>query len=682
MTTRPFYLTSVLLLLAAACGDDAVSLDGGSDGDVEAAIDQGQEMNVEMTTDAEIDAGPAQVLEDLPVDESLDVLSEHLTDVVNAVRDELGMWHIYGANLRDVFVVQGFLQARDRAGQMELIRRSAMGRLAEFGGALDPGLVDDDQAARFAGHARNAAAIFATLTVEEQDLILAHTEGINVYMEQIRDSTVRSPSVLLARSLFTDWSPVEVLSIARLQAASLSFDGEDDARNSENLAAWQENFPVDGAPELVARAGAFHDLFPFQPSPRVYNRDGFPNVDEDTGSRAIPAPRRPGPNVRAPLASLRAATDHFARMEAHYRSIFGGDEFRGSNSWVVSGEHTVSGFPLMANDPHLGLTSPPLFWQAHLNTARAGGDVNTAGQMIAGTPVNLLGFNEDIAWGLTTSGYDVTDVYMEQITPGEGGAPDTVLFNGAQVPIEIVNEEIAVSGQDEPTVLELELVPHHGFIVPGSREDTPDGIRALSVAWTGNAPSNELGAFLGLYTASTADEAREAFRLFEVGGQTLVMATRAGDIDYTSSVLIPIRPPAARTYNPATYDGVSPCFVLDGTGVHEWERDGEGNIVGVDERFIPHDRNPDKGFIATANADPVGVTDDGDPHNDAAFIGCNFAAGHRLARVDERLRELVAGDAITPADMSALQNDAISPHGRLITETLVRELGRALEERD
>ena len=296
--------------------------------------------------------------------------------------------------------------------------------------------------------------------------------------------------------------------------------------------------------------------------------------------------------------------------------------------------------------------------------------------MIVGTPVNILGWNDDLAWGLTTSSYDVTDLYLETITPGEGGAPDTVLFDGAQVPIEVIEEPIRnASGEVVETFL-VEVVPHHGPILPESRTET----EAVSIRWVGDEPSNEASAFLNLYTASTIDEVRQAYRRFRVGNQTLMVGLRGGETFYTSFATIPQRPAAARTYDPSTNTGVAPCFVLDGTGSHEWSANDDGTIDGLDPAFIPHAVNDPRGWIATANADATGATNDGNPLNDPYYLGCGFADGYRLGRIQDELERLAAAGGITVEMMSALQNDAQSPLGRFAGPVWAAELARAVEE--
>jgi len=662
--TRVIALSLVSCVGFVGCGDDSSPTDAGTDAPADAAAD------------ARPDAATATTIDALPIEREASL--PDLTQAVDAVQDTRGTWHIYASNMSDAMRVQGYLQARDRMGQMDFIRRAAMGRTAEFAGSFLPSLIGDDTDSRFEGHKRNAEAILPTLGAEDRALLDAYVAGVNDFIAELRSLPSDPRHAELPRGVFetlpasaiADWSPVDTLAIARFQAASLSFDASDDIGMTEALARYRTNFASDATDPRVARlSGAFRDLYPFEPARHVYVRDGFPNDGTDSGTRARPRlPTAPTRSMPLPsLASLDGAARDLARIEARFEHFFG-DETRGSNSWVVSGSKTASGNAILANDPHLSLTSPPLFWQAHINTVLRGGDVEAAGQMIAGTPVSLLGFNRHVAWGLTTSGYDVADAYLETITPGTGGAPDTVLFNGTQVPIETVTETILddIGGSHEVV---FERVPHHGLILPSSRTAT----EGISIRWTGNTPSNEAGAFFRLYRASNVDEARDAFHEFEVGGQTLVVASDTGDIYYTSHVRIPVRDPRAMTYDPSTTLGEAPCFVLPGTGEYEW-------TGRLENQFIPHDLNPAKGFIATANGDAVGVTDDGNPLNDSHFIGCGFDNGHRIARITERLTELTTAGGVTPADLSGVQNDAQSAHGRRYAPLYVMALQRAAEE--
>ncbi len=620
----------------------------------------------------EADAGPPEVIEDLPVEREVSIPG--IEGAVEVVQDDRGMWHVYGERLDDVLRAEGYLMARDRIAQMEMIRRSVTGRLAELAGSASPSLVQSDIDARFAGHVRNARRIWDDLTAEEQGYLEAFAAGVNAHIAELRNGEVALPrgAEILPPDFIDDWTPLDTLAIARYQSAALSFNPGDDIAVTEALAAWAEAFPADSTDPRRARlAGAFHDLFPFAPSRMVFTRDGFPNLDTDTGTRALRPPPRPRPAATRyqppPRDVLRAAGRYADRVEQGFQRLFG-DETRGSNSWVVHGSVTESGHPILANDPHLQLSSPPLFWMVHLNTARAGGDVDVQGLALAGTPVVLLGYNQYVAWGLTTHGFDVTDAYFETITPGTGGEPDTVELDGAQVPIETITETIRLDtgGSMEVT---FEVVPHHGLIIPETRTDTG----GITIRWTGNEVSHEPRAFLELARARTVDDVEAAYDNFGVGGQNLVAVTRDGHVFWSTNVLLPVRDARALTYDPETRMGVAPCFVLDGRGEHEW-------TGWLDDRYLPHDLDPSRGFIATANNDGVGVTADGNPFDAPHYIGWAFNDGHRMARITERLEELAEGGAITPEDMSALQADAQSPYGRLATAAIVAELDRAVEE--
>ena len=636
---------------------------------VAAAVGCGDDDGTMMPVDGGTDAGPPEVIEDLPIEE--EISAPCLTGTVEVVEDDRGMWHIYGESIDDVICAEGYLMARDRLPQMELIRRNVTGRLAELAGSISPGLVQTDIASRFAGHTRNAQKIWDEMTPEEQGHLEAFSAGINAYMELVRNGDVALPrgAGIISPDFLSDWTPLDTLAIARYQSAALSYSPGPEIELTDALAAWDEAFPTDSTdPRLAARANGFHDLFPFAPTRDTFTRDGFPNVETDTGTRALrPPPRRATSRMALPSRAQLAAARRFA---GHVEQSFAllGDESRGSNSWVVHGSETASGNPILANDPHLQLSSPPLFWMVHLNTARAGGDMDVQGLALAGTPVVLLGYNQYVAWGLTTHNFDVTDVYLETITAGTGGGPDTVELDGAQVPIETITETINLD-VGAPMTVTFEVVPHHGLIIPETRTPTS----ALSIRWTGNQATNEPRAFLELARAQTVEDIEAAYEHFGVGDQNLVAVTRDGHVFWSTQCLLPVRDARAMTYDPATRMGIGPAFVLPGTGEAEW-------TGYLEDRYLPHDLDPARGYIATANNDGIGVTTDGNPFNDPHYIGWDFNPGHRVFRISERLDALLAGDGVTPDDMKDVQADAQSPFGRLMTPALVAELDRAVEE--
>lgn len=662
-STRALFLLLAASLPVAACGDDDAPPNTGTDAGVDAAA---------------VDAGPPEEIEDLPIDEQLNLPG--LDAPVDVVRDSRGVPHIYGTTLHDVVMVQGFLMAKDRIGQMELIRRNVEGRLADYAGSLDRTLIDGDIEARFFGHRRNAERIYASLgaTSPEKQALDAFAEGVNVYIARVRaEEEILPPAVAesIAPSILTDWEPENSLAIGRYLSWYLSYTAADEVAYSEFREAVNDVFPEGSAtPAIAKRAGFFDDYLGFYPAENVFSRDGFPNTPTDMGTTAIRNPRRPREDKRRPSRELLERANRFFARVAERQRFFGGHD-RGSNNWLVAGSKSQSGHPLLANDPHLGLTSPALFWFSHLNTKRAGGTLNVQGLSLAGVPGVILGYNDHVAWGSTTANYDVTDVYEETITPGVGGAPDTVLFNGTQVAIQKRMEHIDVDNGADVEV-ELEFVPHHGFFVPeisNGRVVPRTGNRALAVRWTGDDISNDIGAFLRLNLATNLTEAKAALDLFEVGGQSFVLATAAGEIMWSGQARIPTRPAAALTYDSATEAGQSPCFVLPGTGEYEWT----GNLG---ERYIPHALNPAAGFVATANNDLVGVNADGNPLNDPYYLGCVFDIGHRIARITERLEEVTADNMASVEDMQSIQGDDRSPMGAKLTAPIVASLGKLLAE--
>lgn len=642
-----------------------------------------------------VDSGLAGI-DRLAIDEELDL--ERLDGEVDVVYDDRGIPHIYGTTMHDVLLVEGYLMSRDRFAEMEFIRRNVLGRLAEVAGSLSPSLLEDDYDNRVNGYARMGRRIWDSLQastepgdVRARESTEAFVDGINQYIARTRTvprgeepSTRGSEAfdIIVGSPFFTDWEPADIFAMARFQAMELSYDPGDDAGNSRALAAVLAAFPA-GDP----RHNMFLDLFGELPARAVFTRDGF---NDGTTSALAPDFRpRPvlSPMTIPPLSTLDGARPFFDRMEARSARIGLGDEHRGSNNWIVGGSLTASGHPILSNDPHLALIAPGVWWYVHLNTARMGGEGNLDAEGVAfnGLPGIVLGFNRDIAWGTTTTGYDVTDGYLEEITAGTGGAPDTVLFdadgdgdltNATQVAIVTEMESINVAGMPAPVVRPVEFVPHHGVIIPGSRQPVagmPGRFTALSVRYTGFDVSNELGYFVELLTATSVAEAAAAQSYFRVGNQNWVVIDN-DEIRWSSGVRIPTRDDRATDLVIAadgTMTGDCPNFVLSGSsGEHEWTGD-------LDLRFVPHDEDPARGWIATANQDNVGVTADGNVCNDPYFLGGGFEYGWREDHIAGRLTELATTGGITVADMQELQALTTSSTGTLLRDPIVAILGDA-----
>ncbi len=645
---RKWLLATVGLVGALGCSDNSSTpapTDGGSD-----VQDAARDAQGDVAVDANVPGIPPEVAA-----HPTSAAPERITGLdgpVDVVYDRMGWPHIYASSLRDAAQVQGYIMARDRMPQMEMLRRVASGTLAERFGALvsDTSLVDRDLAARVLGLRRAANAMWTAMQPGRDRTLLEYfARGVNRYLGDVRDGNVTLPSetALVIDQSTPEWTPVDSLVIGRYQSYSLSYDADDDVSTSllqDRAQSVFETAPMTEAARF-ARRGFLADVLRWAPQSPVPVVEGF---FAQPGGMAL----QYRPEVAHPAIPRRVAdaTANFRRL-AREIAEYWGDESRGSNNWVVHPSASMSGRALLANDPHLSLTSPAIWWGNHITVTTGPDAVDVTGTTFPGIPGVVIGFTPRLAWGVTTAGYDVTDVYAETVTPGTGGAPDTVRFNGMQVPIEVHPE--AVDTGAGTYMAPLEFVPHHGPVIPEIRNGRivpRTGTRALTIKWTGHQPTTELAAFLALAYARNAAEGRTAVEAFGVGAQNFVIADIEGNVEYSSHAVIPIRAAGALTWTPTNLTGTHPCAVLPGTGEAEWT----GNVAS---RNIPQAtlsaRLP---FLATANNDQAGVTFDGNPFDAPSYLGCYYPSGWRQERIVTRLRAL--GTRVTLDDMKAIQADA------------------------
>ncbi|MFK7989673.1 MAG: penicillin acylase family protein [Sandaracinaceae bacterium] len=675
MTSKWWLVPVIALAMAVGCDNDPDPEDAGP-------MDSGTE------TDGGTDSGVPMALE-----------LDGLDGEVEVIIDDRGVPHIYATTRHDLLMVEGYMMSRDRFAQMEFIRRNVLGRLSEALFGASPSVLDDDRDQRFLGFGRTGRAIYDSLPADDPTRLMADAfvEGINAYIDDVVLADDYVPprgletfSIVRNNANFGHWDPADVFAMARFQSFSLSYDAGADIGRSAALEGIRTAFdPTDTNEALAARAGYYADGWSEVQARRVYTRDGF---NDGTTDAFLPPtlPHRPAAfDFRPSVEALTGARRFFDRINGNW--LLREDEHVGSNSWAVSGDATASGNAILSNDPHLSLISPGVWWYVHLNTARMGGEdnIDAQGVAFATLPGVVLGFNQDIAWSATTTGYDVTDVYDETVTFRNDGTPEapewtpvSVLFDGGQVNLETIEETIVILSRDDE-VMTLYDVPHHGPIIPDSivvpdvtdpaAGSTAEG-SAMSVRYTGHVPTNELAFFNGLLTASTLDDAFAAQDNFRVGAQNFSFATRTGDIGWSTQSWIPQREAGALTWtveDDGTITGVSPLLVLPGDGTAEW-------TDPLADEFIPHDRNPSRGYIATANQDNVGVTDDNNPCNDDHYIGGDFAWGWRQGRITDRLDALVADGEITTDDMIALQAETRSSLGESSAAALIASLDHAI----
>ncbi len=579
----------------------------------------------------------------LPTERTIEVAG--LGGIVDVVFDDLGMPHVYAPNYASALYVQGYLTAQARFWEMDVIRRFATGRLSELFGRLS--LTTDVQMRTFFT-TRDGRRLHQAMWeyVQAQDpevahLLEAYSAGVNAWLTDLkagRNGAHLPPEYTLVGVLgftaeqLSPWEPADSLAVARLQAFSLS----DTSGEEIQWARAQQNLP-----EAV-----FRDVYRFAPSaPTTVLPPRVPRLANHVSPRIEDRLLLPPPSV---LEELSAMFDELAAALPFGRRSRGA----GSNNWIVSPRFSQSGHALLANDPHLALFNPPVWHMLHLAIAETQEDV--IGVIFPGLPGVILGHNRNGAWGATTAGYDVTDVYVEEFeTPADYPAsPRTVRFRGNRVPVLRIEEPIAMRGRPQPFVLVIEVVPHHGpNVADPNLNDGVVGLAAtgMTVRWTGHEITNDARFLFDLMRARNVNDFRNALRNFGVGAQNWIWADIEGNIAYSTQVLIPQRP-----------QGVVPYLPLPGTGEAEWLTDAQGRTLWLPSEKIPQAVNPAAGFLVTANNDQVGGTLDNDPLNDDVYLGYQFANGFRAQRATELLTNAITRSGpgkLRLEDMARFQYD-------------------------
>jgi penicillin G amidase len=533
-----------------------------------------------------------------------------LTATVTVTRDEHGFPTITTTNLDDLLFAQGFVTAQDRLFQMDGMRRFAAGELSEVVGESQ---LKHDRQQRILGMRQAARKNLTMATPEGRAQLEAYARGVNAYIESHRGS-LPIEFRLLGYSP-KPWLPEDSMVIGAYMVQDLT-STPSHALNREKILAklgpeltadlyvnssWRERPPTASRPRIDA-------------APPDTNDEDDEGNDDDSGGAIVRL--WPGTNVTTLLGWLPNENFFFG----HPRAI-------GSNNWVLSGAHTVTGKPLLSNDMHLGHQMPNLWYAAHLRC----GQFDVAGVTLPGYPYVIAGHNQHIAWGFTNLGPTVEDIYIERFnTEGQYLTPD-----GWKSP-QRRHEVIHIKGKPDVT-LDV-LLTRHGPIVS---ELVKGEDRKLALRWT--LYDGIRSPFFDVDSAHNWDEFRAAFSQFDAPGQNVIYADVDGNIGYQATGKIPIR---------ATGDGSLP---EDGvTDSYEWI-----GYVPYDE--LPRIVNPSAGMIATANSR---ITPDGYPYS----LSTEWEAPWRTARI---YKVLESGKKFSAADMLALQMDVHSDLDRFVAERAV-----------
>ncbi len=564
---------------------------------------------------------------------------------VEIITDGFGVPHVYGKHQADVVFANGYLHARDRLFLMDAFRMLGQGRITEYLG--DVGMAFDPMfRATFmtAEGEQVADAVARQLPAPTVALLEAYAAGVNAYLAELRRGehelppSYRTPllAALKAEDI-EDWQPRDTIAVARVMEWQLTDGGGD---FDQYIGGLIQQLPAE----------VFADVVRFQPGdPTVILPDWFSGQRRQGSAVDLLGLNPKDKEHRAAFDGARRLMSGLSLSQVPRRdsALFGGGLERtqlGSNNWVIAGEHTQSGFPLVANDPHLGFVQPAQFHHAHIDTRLYGGGSASAssaiGVSVPGISGIVIGHNERVAWGATVVGWDVSDLYVE--TLNEAG--DAVLFKGEYVPILRYEQTFKLGKGADARVekLVVEYVPHHGPIIDGSRRNG----KALSAKWTGRLIDNEVDGVLGLLTAKDIDGWMKSLEHMSVLAQSWNGADVDGNIGYFPHARIPLR-------SSVTGD-CAPYKPMDGTGPCEWT----GFIAAPD---IPQSKNPSRGWVVTANNDVAGNLQDNDPTNDPQYLVAERAVGFRAGRITQLIEEQIErGEKFTMEDMERIQADTLS----------------------
>jgi len=579
------------------------------------------------------------------------IAAPQLAGTTDVVYDSMGIPHIYGPDLNSVTYVQGYVHAAHRFWYMDVARHWGEGRLTELFGA---GSLTADVAMRTLLTTRDGRrmeeAMWERIQATDPEItaaIEAYAAGVNAWLADLqagRNGATLPPEYGVLGMVPDDlppWRPQDTV-IFHI-AGWWDMDSWILSDTMSYAELWET---LDEA--------ARKDVL--RPAPFVYAPvipSAQPLVIAPLATPASVPPALPRPGV---AGAVRNLLDQVARTSP----LGGGEPGAGCNSWVVAPALSDSGSAMLAADTHMPFRNPVLYFFQQLDVA-SGPPMRVSGAGLPGTPFNALrGYNESGAWAITMAYFDNVDVYVETITtpPDYPASPRTVLFKGEQVPVLRLQEQFKIKGSSIPRTSVIEVVPHHGPMLPDPNlNDGVVGLAAtgMTMRWTGQGMSNEARTQLGLMRAQNAEEFRAALRspVRDVGPINYVWADVHGDIAYSPYARLPQRPA-----------GTVPWGLMPGTGEAEWLTDAAGNVAWIPEEEFPQALNPPLGFMSTANGDPTGHTVDNDPLNDGAYFSAWHIDGLRQQRIQDMLSNRAnlrrAGAKMTMADMSAYQYDTAS----------------------
>ena len=542
------------------------------------------------------------------------VTIEGLNDEVTIMRDEFGVPHIYATNLHDLRFAQGYIQAQDRWWQMEFWRHTGAGRIQELTGQT-ASLTGTDIFIRTIGWEESSIRDIEAMNPETLAELQSFADGVNAYiMNRPVGELAFEYNVLGLTGVNFEvepWTPLDTVVWTKAMAWDLSSSNRSNEITysaiagefgDEMAAIYQPDFDYDNRPTIIWEEELPSDGESFDPA-----------ISRDT-------------------AGIRGIETQLAgNYNPEVLSLFGFGDSIGSNNWVVSGERSASGMPLLANDPHLGIQNPSIWYEVGLHCQPVSDECpySNRGFGFASSPGIIIGNNEHIGWGVTNLGPDVLDLYQMEFNPDNDLQ---YMWNGEWRDAELREEEILFGDGGSMTI--QVRVTHLGAIINDNQVDEETGEvmgfnneDPLALRWTADETGTIIEAIFRLNRATNWDEFRDAIQYWDIPAQNIVYADLEGNIGYQTQGRIPIRAEG--------HTGVMP---VDGTtDEYEW-------LGYVPYEYMPSVFNPERGYISTANqavlpqsyyaylADALGEEFGEDAHY---VFDYDWAVGYRGARINE-----------------------------------------------
>ncbi|TLV00109.1 penicillin acylase family protein [Dyadobacter luticola] len=532
-----------------------------------------------------------------------------LKDEVTVRFDDTGVPHVFAKNNYDLFYTQGYLTAKDRLWQMDLQTRAAAGRLSEILGKVT---LDMDLRSRRLGMGYGAEENLkvAMSDPRSKEALTAYSAGVNAYIEQLSPKDYPVEFKLLGYKP-EPWKPINTLYMLEQMTLTLT-SAPDEQMMSSILKKYGKSVT--------------NDLFP-----------DYPKLQE---SPIIPAGTiwdfKPLAIPKAPVKPVRRDSISFLQKSG---SILARESPRedgiGSNNWAIGAEKSITGYPILANDPHLDLSLPSIWYQIQLHSP----EFNVYGVSLPGVPSVIIGFNQNVAWGVTNVDADVTDTYKIKF---KDNSREQYWHDNQWKPTRNREEVVQVKGSLTPRK-ETVIYTHHG---PVTDSDSGAAVPNMAVRWIGHQPGNSFITFYELNKAKNYDDYRSALTHYLGPAQNFVFADNSKNIAITVNGKLPLK---YKDQGKFVLDGTNPA-----TDWHGW----------IPSEQNPYVRNPTRGFVSSANQSSTDTTY---PY----YINWVFAPSERAIRINERLQAMSNANADS---LRSIQNDNYNVQARTVLPRLLEIL--------